>query len=97
MHLATTKSCLNQAFRYGDKVYGFQFHMEVDAALVERWLNTPIYQAEIASTNGLIDPEIIRYETQRNIEQLNALSAKVFGEFLELMGRVNRVLRVGSM
>lgn len=96
VHLARSASCPNQAFRYGDNVYGFQFHMEVDAALVERWLNTPVYQKEIASTKGKIDPDVIRAQTAHNIDELNALSKQVFGGFLELMGRVNRVLRVGS-
>ena len=54
VHLASSETCPHQAFKYGDKVYGFQFHMEVDAALIERWLNTPVYQAEIASTGGKI-------------------------------------------
>ncbi len=27
----------NQAFRWGDRAYGFQFHVEVDGALVEGW------------------------------------------------------------
>jgi len=97
VHLAETKSCANQAFRYGDNVYGFQFHMEVDAALIERWLNTPVYQAEIESTEGKIDPDVIREETKVHIAQLNDLSARVFGSFLDLMGRVNRVTRIGSI
>ena len=95
VHLASSTTCPNQAFRYGDKVYGFQFHMEVDAALVERWLNTPVYQAEIAATNGKIDPDVIRAQTLEHINELNQLSEKVFGGFLELMGRVNRVRRFG--
>ena len=96
IHLASSDSCAHQAFRYGTNVYGFQFHMEVDAALIERWLNTPIYQAEIAQTHGKIDPAIIRAETQKNIKELNHLSKNVFGAFLDLMGKVNRVTRIGS-
>ena len=96
VHLATSPTCPNQAFRFGDNVYGFQFHMEVDGALVERWLNTPIYQAEIAETNGRIDPQVIRRETDAHIDQLNELSERVFGEFLNLMGQVKRITRLGS-
>jgi len=96
VHLAQSKTCTNQAFKYGDKIYAFQFHMEVDAALIERWLTTPIYQAEIAETQGAIDPEVIRAETRQNIEQLGELSEQVFGAFLELMGKVNRTTRIGS-
>ena len=63
---------------------------------MERWLNTPVYQAEIAATNGKINPDVIRAQTQQHITQLNALSEQVFGGFLELMGRVNRLRRFGS-
>ena len=97
VHLAHGASCQNQAFRYGDNVYGFQFHMEVDQDLVERWLNTPVYQAQIVQTNGKIDPELIRKETVENIAALNELSTLVFGEFLNLMGKVKRFTRLGSM
>jgi len=97
VHLATSPTCANQAFRVGTNVYGFQFHMEVDAALIERWLNTPVYQAEIAATDGRIDPDVIRAETAKHIDDLTALSEQVFDSFLDLMGRVNRTMQFGSM
>jgi GMP synthase (glutamine-hydrolysing) len=97
VHLATSQTCANQAFRYGDNVYGFQFHMEVDSALIERWLNTPVYQAQIAATEGRIDPDVIREQTVQHIDQLNELSEQVFDSFLDLMGRVNRTIQIGSI
>lgn len=36
--LATGPTCANQAFRIGQRVHGFQFHFEVDAAIVRRWM-----------------------------------------------------------
>src|SRR5262245_50196260 len=36
--LAHAKHCPHQAFRYGDRVYGFQFHLEVDGLMIERAL-----------------------------------------------------------
>src|SRR5262245_40710959 len=33
-HLAFSTLCANQAFRYGANVYGFQFHLEVDEAMI---------------------------------------------------------------
>ena len=96
IHLASSPSCANQAFRYGENVYGFQFHLEVDAALVERWLSAPVYQAEIAQTNGRIDPAVIRTDTEKNIDQLYDLSKNIFGSFLDLLGKVNRVTLIGS-
>ncbi|MDX1556562.1 MAG: type 1 glutamine amidotransferase, partial [Xanthomonadales bacterium] len=37
-HLARTEICKNQAFRYGAHAYGFQFHLELDERLINRWL-----------------------------------------------------------
>ena len=38
-HLAASELFPNQAFRYGDKVYGFQFHPEVTIEGFRRWQN----------------------------------------------------------
>jgi GMP synthase (glutamine-hydrolysing) len=84
VRLATSLTCDAQAFRYGDKVYGFQFHLEVDEPLIERWLRVPVHRAEIESTNGKIDPETILTETTRHIGRSNELSRLVFGQFIEL-------------
>ncbi len=51
-HLAASPACAAQAFRYGSNVYGFQFHLEVDEPLVERWLRIPGYQHELAQLHG---------------------------------------------
>lgn len=37
VHLASSKIVPNQAFRYGDKVYGLQFHVEVNKPMLEDW------------------------------------------------------------
>lgn len=37
VRLARSESCPNQAFRWGETSYGFQFHPEVDEALVRDW------------------------------------------------------------
>jgi len=41
--LAQSKACKNQAFRYGQHAYGFQFHLELDERLINRWLTMPEY------------------------------------------------------
>jgi len=86
VHLATSPSCQNQAFRYGDKVYGFQFHLEVDEAMIERWLEVPRHKKEIEGLRGKIDPEVIRRQTPEYIRRLKALSEQTFGEFINLFG-----------
>lgn len=37
VHLAESGLCRNQAFRAGQRAYGFQFHVEVDRALASAW------------------------------------------------------------
>jgi GMP synthase (glutamine-hydrolysing) len=38
-HLARTEQCTYQAFRYGPRAYGLQFHPEVDRAIVSGWVD----------------------------------------------------------
>ena len=90
VHLASSPTCRNQAFRYGDSAYGFQFHLEVDEPLIERWLNVPIHVAELEALAGRIDPDVIRRETPENIDRLHRLSERVFGGFIELLGQRRR-------
>jgi GMP synthase-like glutamine amidotransferase len=37
VHLAATRRYPHQAFRVGSRIYGLQFHVEVDAELAEAW------------------------------------------------------------
>ena len=86
VHLATSPDCENQAFRYGDRVYGFQFHLEVDKPMIERWLKTPGNVEELKELEGIIDPEVIKSDTPHHIERLMELSDSVFSEFIKLFG-----------
>ena len=90
VHLASSDLCANQAFRYGDKVYGFQFHLEVDAPLIERWLSIPVHRAEIAALDGAVDPDQIRRETTHRIAGACDLSDRTFGQWIRLFGREKR-------
>ena len=85
-HLAFSSLCANQAFRYEANVYGFQFHLEVDAPMIHRWLRVPDNQKEIASLGGAHNLERIHSETPVHIERLTQLSDGVFGEFINLFG-----------
>ncbi len=96
VHLAASETCPNQAFRYGDKVYGFQFHLEVDAPMVHRWLQVPHHVQEIEALGGAIDPEQIRRETSQYIGKSMALSAQSFGAFVTLLGSKQRSQRLPS-
>lgn len=92
VHLASSRTCGNQAFRYGANVYAFQFHLEVDEPMILRWLKVPENRREIASLHGDIDPDEIHGETVRHIERLHDLSDHVFGEFIKLF-RIEKTRR----
>ena len=47
VHLASSKIVPNQAFRYKDRFYGFQFHVEVDRPMLEDWFNNSNIQAMV--------------------------------------------------
>lgn len=38
VHLAESRACANQAFRFGRNAYGLQFHIEVTPEMVESWI-----------------------------------------------------------
>jgi GMP synthase (glutamine-hydrolysing) len=84
VHLASSPLCSNQAFRYGKNIYALQFHLEIDAATIDSWLNVLENRQEIANLNGAIDPNIIRAQTPRCIGRLRELGNRVFGEFIKL-------------
>jgi GMP synthase (glutamine-hydrolysing) len=86
IHLAASPLCVNQAFRYGDKVYGLQFHLEVDEAMILRWLKVPENRYEISKLDGDVDPDHIHAETPQYIGRLHELSEQTFGEFIALFG-----------
>jgi GMP synthase (glutamine-hydrolysing) len=85
-HLAKTKSCHQQAFRYSDNVYGFQFHMEVDEEMIERWLLEPRYVSELRDGKGSDMPQTIRRETPRKIGRLKTIAKRTFLSFIDLIG-----------
>ncbi len=49
VHLAKTKSCANQAFRWGENTYALQFHFEVTPAMLNNWCRASCEQSFIQS------------------------------------------------
>ncbi len=88
VHLAASDTCPNQAFRVGERSYGLQFHLEVDAPLVERWLTVPHHVDELQRHR--VNAERIRQATRAHIEASMSLSARTFGAFIHLVGRPSR-------
>ncbi|MGI9271503.1 MAG: type 1 glutamine amidotransferase [Woeseiaceae bacterium] len=81
VHLASSMRCPAQAFRYGEHAYGFQFHLEADGALIERWLDVPQHQSAFA--DGTLDRTQIREKIGASIEPLMSLSNSTFSRWIE--------------
>ncbi len=93
-HLARSADCEVQAFRHGEHAYGFQFHLEVDQMLVDRWLTVPANQAVLEAERDNVDPEQIRIQTHSQIAALEAQSDLTFSRWIERfdLGAQRRVL-----
>jgi GMP synthase (glutamine-hydrolysing) len=82
-HLASSPASPVQAFRFGERAYGFQFHLEVDASLVERWLTVADNQPLLAEEAGRVEPDAIRRQTAQWIDGLQDLSRSTFSRWIE--------------
>ena len=82
-HLATSRDSDVQAFGYGEHVYGFQFHLEVNQSLIERWLTVPANQATLQDEVGRIDPDGIRVQSSGAVSALEALSRATFSRWID--------------
>ncbi len=96
VQLARSDTCDQQAFRWGDNAYGFQFHLEMDQPLIERWLANPAYRDELATMAGTQDEARIRAETVEHIAGMQSRADAVFNNFLDLIGRPQRRMVLSS-
>lgn len=84
--LARSAGCEQQAFRYGERAYGLQFHLEANAALIRRWLQTPAYRQELQQAGLGHDAARIETETRRLVHAQQARAEALFSRFLDLAG-----------
>lgn len=81
VHLASSSRYPNQAFRIGPAAWGLQFHLEVDAAAVERFIAAFPGDAEAAPGGA----EAIRAATPSALEQLEEPRNRILGRFAEIV------------
>jgi GMP synthase (glutamine-hydrolysing) len=89
IQLAQSETCNSQAFRYGDKVYGLQFHLEVDEASINRWLTYEAILNTINNSNGLYSIDTIVAETKMHVSRSINLSLLTFENFVSLFSPLN--------
>lgn len=83
VRLASTPACKNQAFSWGDKALGLQFHAEAAGAALESWFVG--HAGEIAATPG-ISVQQLRADTARWTPSITRLGVQFFDEWLSSVG-----------
>lgn len=95
-HLAITELYEGQAFRYGEKVYALQFHLEADQKMIERWIKRPENQTLVQESNGAFTLERLEDGTRDHISRSLELSRYTFEKFIGIFQLPERPLVLGS-
>jgi GMP synthase (glutamine-hydrolysing) len=74
----------NQAFRWGRKAYGVQFHIEVDEAMGQEWATIPAYAAYADRVLGAGGSDAVLAEFSRQMPHMQELARGMFGRWLDL-------------
>jgi GMP synthase (glutamine-hydrolysing) len=79
VRLFSSPLCPEQAFRFGERAHGFQFHVEVTPVMVRAWLVKN--KKELADLKGQIDSSAIRAQIRQHSARLQELCAHVSSTF----------------
>jgi GMP synthase-like glutamine amidotransferase len=79
--LASSPLCTHQAFRYGDRVYGLLFHLELTPAMIHSWMAA--FHDELVSVQGTIDPARIVAEMPHRCLEYQQIGSTVFANLVE--------------
>ncbi|HLH79304.1 MAG TPA: gamma-glutamyl-gamma-aminobutyrate hydrolase family protein [Chthonomonas sp.] len=79
--LASSALTPHQAFRYGDKAYGFLFHMEVNETMIQDMVRT--FSEEVQEAGG--DANQILAETAQHLAPLHTIGHQVFSRWVALL------------
>jgi len=83
VRLAGSPLCENQAFRYGKKAYGLQFHLETTPAMVATWAEE--YHSELSALGRLSEVPSMVARAYRGEEGLRSLAWRFFEGFYSLV------------
>jgi GMP synthase (glutamine-hydrolysing) len=79
VHLARSRQCPHQAFRYGESAWGLQFHVEMTAELLQTWLSEPEFEQEEDA-----NPAVIRGDASQRFPAVEAFSRCLLARFAAL-------------
>jgi GMP synthase (glutamine-hydrolysing) len=83
-NLARSAAYEQQAFRWGDTVYGFQFHLEFTEPIIQRLATEPQSQQYIVAAGT--DPKQLVAETPTRVSELSDVATEVFRRYFQQCG-----------
>jgi GMP synthase (glutamine-hydrolysing) len=84
VQLATNENVKNQAFRYGKRAYGLQYHIEVNPEMMDTWLHYPDFAKEIIDTIGSDAYHALERESITQQAAYRAHTRMMFENFLRI-------------
>jgi GMP synthase (glutamine-hydrolysing) len=81
--LSSSRSCKNQAFRFKNRLFGFQYHVEMDEAGIEAMLANA--KEDVVKVLGSGGEEKIRQETKINYPRYARLGDRVLRNFVQFL------------
>ncbi len=94
--LAWSEKCKGQAFKYGENVYGFQFHLEIDLQTIHHWIAMPENIEIFKNSNNQFIPKKILDDTENYLTRSVELSTFAFYNFLQIAGPKKRFIHLKS-
>lgn len=86
LHLASSERYAYQAFRLGDSVWGFQFHLEVTESMIKEWIDA---EGDSSGAPSDYNPCEILTQTPCFLPDMETLASKVFRDFASLAKRAS--------
>ena len=79
--LGESAGCANQAFRFGERTYGLQFHPEVNPEMLEAWISAA------PPSVSPVDQQALRAHFTRKVDSLKTQADRLAANFLRLLAR----------
>jgi GMP synthase (glutamine-hydrolysing) len=83
-NLASSALYEQQAFRWGEVVYGLQFHLEFTEPMIARLMSEP--ESRDFVVGAQVDPQAVLAETGAHVRDLGDVAARVFSNFFAQCG-----------
>jgi GMP synthase (glutamine-hydrolysing) len=93
--LATAPVVPSQAFRYGENVYGLQFHLEVTREMIHQWMMEYEKEFEHPQDAPLSKSDILTH-TEREFEKFREMGSHFLRSFFRQSPPILRTLKKGD-